>query len=78
MPSRDPRRIMIVGVGPHATRFYLPALAATRPEFGVSVVAAVELEGQGERTRAALAVAAADPDPRLSRLAGEALALFPA
>ena len=56
MPSRDPRRIMIVGVGPHATRFYLPALAATRPEFGVSVVAAVELEGQGERTRAALAV----------------------
>jgi len=45
MPSPDRRRIMIVGVGPHATRFYLPALAAAGPEFGVAVVAAVELEG---------------------------------
>jgi predicted dehydrogenase len=55
MPNRDPRRIMIVGVGPHATRFYLPALAEAGPRFGASVVAAVELDGQGERTRKALA-----------------------
>ena len=54
MPSPDRRRIMIVGVGPHATRFYLPALAAAGPEFGVAVVAAVELEGQGPRAREAL------------------------
>lgn len=55
MPAPDRRRLMIVGVGPHATRFYLPALAASGPEFGVAVVAAVELEGQGPRAREALA-----------------------
>jgi len=55
MPAPDRRRLMFVGVGPHATRFYLPALAASGPEFGAAVVAAVELEGQGLRAREALA-----------------------
>jgi predicted dehydrogenase len=55
MTRPDPRRLMLIGVGPHSVRFYLPALAAARPRFGVTIVAAVELEGQGERTRAALA-----------------------
>ncbi len=51
----DPRQLMLIGVGPHAVRFYLPALAAARPHFGVTIAATVELEGQSERTQAALA-----------------------
>lgn len=36
--------IMIAGVGPHARRFYLPAIASIGRKYGVRLVAALELE----------------------------------
>ena len=38
------RPLMLAGVGPHARRFYLPAIAELGPRHGVRLVAAVELE----------------------------------
>jgi len=55
MANRDSRRIMIVGIGPHSQRFYLPTLAAAEPAFGTSIAAAVELEGRGSEAHRALA-----------------------
>lgn len=50
----DPSRaLMIAGVGPHARRFYLPAIAALGPRYGIRLVAALELEsGRDAATRA--------------------------
>ncbi|MEZ6141693.1 MAG: Gfo/Idh/MocA family oxidoreductase [Zavarzinella sp.] len=45
--------LMIAGVGPHARRFYLPAIANLGPRYGVRLTAAVELEsGRDGATRA--------------------------
>lgn len=49
---------LLVGVGPHATRFYLPALARMAREGRCTLAGAVELEGKGPGTMAALAGAA--------------------
>lgn len=38
------RTLMIAGVGPHARRFYLPAIAKLGPRYGIRLVAAIELE----------------------------------
>jgi len=46
---------LLAGVGPHATRFYLPALARMARAGRCSLAAGVELEGKGPGTRAALA-----------------------
>jgi hypothetical protein len=44
---------MLAGVGPHARRFYLPAIAELGPRYGVRLVAAVELEaGRAAAARA--------------------------
>ena len=49
---------LLVGVGPHATRFYLPALARMARAGRCTLAGAVELEGKGPGTMAALAGAA--------------------
>lgn len=36
--------LLLAGVGPHARRFYLPAIATWGPRYGVRLVAAIELE----------------------------------
>jgi hypothetical protein len=47
------RPLMLAGVGPHARRFYLPAIAELGPRYGVRLVAAVELEaGRAAAARA--------------------------
>jgi predicted dehydrogenase len=51
------RTVLLAGVGPHARRFYLPAIARLGPAHGVGLCAAVELEHQREAARAALAEA---------------------
>jgi hypothetical protein len=49
------RPLMLAGVGPHARRFYLPAIAELGPRHGVRLVAAVELEAGHAAAARALA-----------------------
>jgi hypothetical protein len=49
------RTLMIAGVGPHARRFYLPAIARYAPRYGIRLVAALELESGRETAARALA-----------------------
>lgn len=52
----DPSRpLMLAGVGPHARRFYLPAIATLGPRYGVRLVAAMELESGRDSAARALA-----------------------
>ncbi|MFO0878130.1 MAG: Gfo/Idh/MocA family oxidoreductase [Gemmataceae bacterium] len=51
--SETSRTLLLAGVGPHARRFYLPAIAALGPRHGVGLAAVVELEaGRASATRA--------------------------
>lgn len=50
-------RILVVGVGPHARRFYLPHLSASAQNESVVVAGAVELAGHGAAAGRALAAA---------------------
>jgi predicted dehydrogenase len=61
-------RVLLIGVGPHARRFYLPSLAASATSDLVLVAAAVELEGHGEAAKQALA-AAGYPDAAILEVA---------
>jgi predicted dehydrogenase len=45
--TRATIRVLLIGVGPHARRFYLPSLAALARTQPVAVAAAVELDGLG-------------------------------
>ena len=47
--------ILLAGVGPHARRFYLPAIAALGPRYGVRLAAVLELDAGREAARQALA-----------------------
>jgi predicted dehydrogenase len=52
---QQPGNLLLVGVGPHAQRFYLPSLAALGPEHGVRLRAVVEVEGNQDTVRSHLA-----------------------
>ena len=58
----DPTRLLLVGVGPHARRFYLPTIAALGPARGIQFVAAVELHQQKEPATRAIADAGLDAE----------------
>lgn len=47
--------LLLIGVGPHARRFYLPAIARLGPGYGIRLVGAVELPRGRDTTRQALA-----------------------
>jgi hypothetical protein len=58
-------RVLPIGVGSHARRFYLPSLTASAGTQPVVVAAVVELEGQGAAAKQAL-VAAGYPDAAIN------------